>query len=143
MSCSNRKRFCAKKASPDEVKQAVPLCPIGGSTPQLASTFGWLLFTSWRCCTTPHSRPNRRTIWCLRRRNVMKKSGHNTKQVRPEPASPKPSAYQNSASTRSSEDAKVKQNTLLLQGEAGRCTARFILDVSSPLAAFRQSHSHF
>jgi hypothetical protein len=88
--------------------------PHRGSTPQLASMFGWLLFTSWRCSTKAPFPLNRRTIWCLRRRNVMRKSGHATKTVRPGPASLGLTVSRNNESIRSFEGgARQKSRSVL------------------------------
>ena len=111
----------------------------GGANPQLASIFGWRRFTSSRCSTTRHSRRLRKPTTRRKKPTVTPKLSHGMKRVRLEPASPKPSVFRNNASTRSSEGNEAKQSTLLIQGEAGGCTARFILDGSSPLAAFRQT----
>jgi hypothetical protein len=48
------------------LKTTSDCCPIGGSKTQLASTCGWRLFISSKCCTTRHSLMNHKLIMSKR-----------------------------------------------------------------------------
>ena len=74
----------------------------GGSNPQLASIFGWLLFTSLRYCMIRHFRRHLKATAFRKKLTVTPKSSRGTKLVKQEPASPEPSVYRNSVSIRSS-----------------------------------------